>query len=182
MRFNSVNRPGPPSNLVLLFAPLLILTSLWAGCAARYHVVRTARPQVGPFTPRPTLATVCILRPQWFGALATFLHYDNGRLVGATQGSGVFFCYLAQPGWHRLTARSDNDATLMLHAVAGGRYFARLHVRIGPDGLSRTSEAQARRLIPRLVYVVTHPANDTIPAPHREPVPALGTPAGRHSI
>lgn len=149
-----------------------------SGCHSEYRVEYAARPEVNPWAQRPNLATICILRPQTFGALATFLHFDNGRFVGVTRGARVFFCYLAQPGLHRLVARSDNDAELKLEAAAGGRYFVRLEVRFGPDGLTLVGEGYARRWVGRLRYVVTHPDRKGAILPYRLPVPALSSAGG----
>lgn len=55
------------------------------GCHLGYHVEVRQKPELDPRTPHPSLAKVCVLRPQTFGALAAFQHYDNGRLVGVSR-------------------------------------------------------------------------------------------------
>lgn len=143
-----------------------------AGCHLGYNVEILPRPEMDPRAPHAELAKVCLLRPQTFGALAAFNHYDNGRLVGVTQGSKIYFCYLAHPGLHHVIARSDNDARLELTLRAGQVQYVQLKVSIGPDSISPVLPQQALLMLPDLRYVRAEPTISDVPAPCRLPVPA----------
>lgn len=142
------------------------------GCHTGYRVEVLSAPVVDPARPHPELATICVLRPQTFGALATFEHLDNGHLMGVTQGSRVYFCYLAEPGTHYLTARSDNDATAVVRVGAGQRAFVRLEVRMGPDALAPLDDRTGAMLLGQLRYVVTVPTSPSQPPPYPYAAPA----------
>ena len=150
-------------------SPILLLL---CGCHLGYHVEIRQTPEIDPATPHPSLAKVCVLRPQTFGALAAFQHYDNGRLVGVSQGKKVYFCYLAHPGRHHLVARSDNDARLTLDLLGGQLYFVQLEVAMGPDSISRVDPRRARKTLEELSYVVAEPTLSDVPHPCHHPVPA----------
>ena len=158
---------------VIMLGIALILCGLFGGCYQGYSVETVSRPQVDPWQPVSGKGTLCVLRPQSFGALATVLHFDNGWLVGATRGAGVYFCYHVAPGWHRLVARTDNDARLRVLVRPGERRFVQVVLRMGPESLEPVSEAQARTWIPRLSYVVARPDDTGRPRPFRGTVPAL---------
>jgi hypothetical protein len=148
----------------------LLPVALW-GCHLGYRVDVVATPEVDPLARPAGLATICVLRPQTFGALATFQHYDNGRLVAVTQGSRIYACHLAEPGWHRLVARSDNDAALDLKVRAGELHFVQLEVRLGPDAIRVVDPDEGLRAVPRMRYVVAVPTAGGPPLCKR-PVPA----------
>lgn len=154
---------------------LLVLT-VTSACHMGYAVRTTPYPAIDPRQHHQQLATICVLRPHTFGALALFLHLDNGRMVGATQGKQVYFCYRAEPGWHRLLARSDNDATLPLRAYAGQVHFVELKVNMGPDELVLLSASRGHHLHPHLRYVIAYPTSDDHPPPLQSPVPARPDP------
>ena len=152
---------------------LVAATGLWCGCAGDYRLGRVSPPPVSPWRPVAGLGTICVVRPQSFGALATGLHFDNGHLVGVTRGAGVYFCYRAQPGWHLVSARTDNDANLWVDLPTGGRAFVRYELRIGPDALVAMTEARARALLPTLDFVRAVPVSPGVRAPLRRPAPAV---------
>lgn len=154
-----------------LVAALLAALLLAGGCAG-YRVEVVDVPRVAPFGEEPGLGRVCVLRPGAFGAVAQAVHLDNGVLVGATQGGRVFFCYLAEPGGHRIVARTDNDAELDVTVAAGATTFVRYDLGVGPDILSPLDEAEARALLPRLDAVASSPASRDVAAPATDPVPA----------
>jgi hypothetical protein len=56
----------------------------------------------------------------------TFVVHDNAQLVGATKAES-WFCYLAEPGSHRIVSTTgdaiDEDGTAVLNAEAGRRYW-----------------------------------------------------------
>ena len=152
------------------------LLSLLGACHLGYHVELHPRPLLDPVTPHPRLAKICLLRPQTFGALAAFQHYDNDRLVGVTQGAGVYFCYLAHAGLHNLVARSDNEARLQLWLHPRQVQYVQLKVAMGPDRIFRVDAPRARRLLPKLSYVVATPTASDIPAPCPHPIPPAPPP------
>lgn len=141
-----------------------------SGCHLGYHVEVQQKPELDPWSPHASLAKVCVLRPQTFGALAAFQHYDNGRLVGVSQGQEVYFCYLAHPGQHHLIARSDNDAELELWLRPGQLQFIRLTVAMGPDSISRLDSEAAFKILKDLRYVTAEPTVSDVPHPCRHPV------------
>ena len=63
--------------------PVLMSLLLWclglglSACHMGYTVRNTPYPAVDPARPDPSLATICVLRPQSFGGLALFLHLDG---------------------------------------------------------------------------------------------------------
>jgi len=146
-----------------------------SACHLGYRVEVVDRPEVDPAGSDPHLAMICVLRPQSFGALASFQHYDNGRLVGVTQGARVYFCYRVWPGGHQLTARSDNDADLAVNVMAGERCYVELRVNFGPDDLQPMAASEAQARLGQLRYVVATPQLAGVPPVCRDPVPELGS-------
>ncbi len=151
---------------------LLLVALALSACHLGYHVEVLQKPVVDPWTPTGDVAKVCVLRPQTFGALAAFQHYDNGRLVGVSQGRRVYFCYLVRPGNHHLIARSDNDASLDIWLQAGQVLFIQLEVAMGPDNISRVDTESARKILKNLSYIVAEPTLEDVPAICSHPVPA----------
>lgn len=153
---------------------LAMAAPLLGACQPDYRLRRVDPPPVDPFAASGGLGTICVVRPQAFGAVATARHYDNRHLVGVTQGAAVYFCYRAQPGWHDLTATTDNEARLRVALPPGGRAFVRYTLRVGPDLLEPMGEAEARRLLPGLSFVHAEPTHPEARPLHRTPVPAQG--------
>lgn len=155
---------------------VLVLLLLWVGpqigCNTDYRIIRVSPPPVDPWRPSGQVGTICVVRPQSFGAVATALHHDNRHLVGVSRGAGVYFCYRALPGWHRLTARTDNTAELWVNVPPAGRAFARYELRLGPDALLPLTEARARELLPRLTFIQAVPVTAQVRAPLSVPAPA----------
>ena len=143
-----------------------------SACTPGYDVYTVRWPVVDPRTPRDAVATVCVLRPQSFGAPAPFLIFDNGQLVGLSRGARVYSCHLARPGVHRIVARSDNDAAAEVRLRAGQRVFLRLQVNVGADELFVLRDDEGVRLLHRLRYVVTERTSADVPAPARQPIAA----------
>lgn len=170
--FGLVGRLG---GLVFCVGIALIIWSLvgLGGCASEYHVRAVAPPASLGQPPLAGLGRVCVLRPQTFGAVAGVRHYDNGALVGVTRGARTFFCYRVRPGWHRLSAVTDNRAVLMLAVAPGQTAYARLELRMGPDALVAVQPAQGPAMAQGLTYVVSSPAEPGVEAPSRAPVAAL---------
>ena len=166
---------GRLGGMVFGLGIILVLWSLvqLGGCASEYHVRAVAPPPGWDQAPPAGLGRVCVLRPQTFGAVAGVRHYDNGVLVGVTRGARTFFCYLATPGWHRLSAVTDNRAVLMLAVAPGQTAYARLELRMGPDALFAVPPAQGLTIARELTYVVASPAEPGLEPPTRSPVAAL---------
>ncbi|MCA9665540.1 MAG: hypothetical protein KC503_08125 [Myxococcales bacterium] len=157
--------------LIILFA----LTAAAGGCAPGYRVQQVVVPDLDLHAVRPHLATICVLRPQSFGFLATFLHFDNGHFTGATQGAGVYTCHLAAPGRHRLVARSDNDAVAVVEARAGAVHFVKLDVCMGPDRLEHVAPQLGWAMVQHLQYVTTTRTAEDVQPPCRHPIDACPT-------
>lgn len=172
-------RPSPrlPMRATRTLCAALLAVSLMpalVACQPDYHLRAVSPPPVDPLAAPPGLGTICVLRPQAFGAVARALHYDNGHLVGVTQGAAVTFCYLVQPGWHDLMGYTDNEARLRVQVPPSGRVYARYTLRVGPDLLEPLAETDARSLFPRLTYVEAVPAHPGVRPLLKTPVPALG--------
>lgn len=105
--------------------------ALLLACAP-YEIVQTPSPPVElAGAPQGNMGKICVVRPQ-----ARALSYpaevrDNGNLVGATRGQS-YFCYLAEPGAHRLTTesvRQSEEATA--YVTAGSTYYLQQSVDYG---------------------------------------------------
>lgn len=87
-----------------------------------------AAPPAMPAGP-PSLARVCVLRPERIAAATTIEIRDNARLVGATRG-GTYSCYLAAPGQHQITSVDDDTGPTLLIARPGARYWLHQEVTL----------------------------------------------------
>ena len=153
----------------LTLLPLLMLTACHPG-----YVVETASAlRVDPLRVPPHLGAICVLRPGSFGWAAAVRHYDNGHLVGVTQGGHQFFCYPVQPGAHQLVARTDDDTGLTLHVRPGEAQHVVVRIRLGPESLERADPGWALRALPDLRPVVARTTGPDVPALIATPVPAL---------
>jgi hypothetical protein len=127
---------------------------------------------------------VCVLRPRLAPAKLVFLVHDNGRLVGATRGSS-YFCYLAEPGPHRIrSSRLGVAEEVLLLAEAGRRYYLYQNVDPFPDTtrswLSWTSEGDARVMAGEASYRILASAGAGEEPPGERPMaradPSLDVP------
>ena len=106
---------------------LLALPSILAplGCSS-FGVTTSEMPAVAPFTASETGdAKVCVFRSGIPAPLFTTTVRDNGALVGATKDR-TYFCYLAEPGVHRIVSDGtygETEATF--EAAPGRRYYVR---------------------------------------------------------
>jgi hypothetical protein len=168
-----------PTLRSLAHLPILASLGLTAGCAT-YALAAPNEPPIEPFGPAPRqAATVCVIRPSHWSLTTTFIVHDDGQLVGGLRGES-YFCYLAQPGPHRVMISRGNsvdDTAVMttLHAVRGHRYWLeqRYDYTFG-DQLGWIDEDHARVLIDGCIYqeLVDAPAEDALP--HGVPIaPAL---------
>jgi hypothetical protein len=154
---------------------LILVTSSLVACGSSYRVIPVDEPEVSPWQTPDGLATVCVLRRRAFGVAVTVLHSDNGQLVGATRGVGVYFCYHVEPGYHRVVASTDNDAAIDLQVAPGTRTFVDVRLSVGPERLELLAEPQARQVIPELSYIVTDDSSADEPV-HPGPIPAAAGP------
>lgn len=137
----------------------LALALLVAATGCGYRLARRDPPPMDAFASPPgDRAQVCVLRPRLAPSSLIFLVHDNNRLVGGTRGSS-YFCYLAEPGPHRVTSRRSGiveEATMALEA--GKRYYLYQNVDPYPDAtrswLSWTTESDARSMVGECVYRV----------------------------
>jgi hypothetical protein len=129
----------------------LALCGSAAGCS-HYRIVTADPPPLDALAAPPDgLGQICVLRPHSIGALLTGPVRDNGLLVGATRGPS-YFCYLAHPGPHRVTSRTDYDRTVAVGVQPGETVFLQQQVRIGADRFFRISAADAPALLQRCDY------------------------------
>lgn len=70
----------------------------------------------------PKQARICVLRPSVEAGGLTFPVRDNGVLVGATRGA-TYFCYLGEPGEHRIVTEADSSEAQTLIIEAGRSYY-----------------------------------------------------------
>jgi hypothetical protein len=149
---------------------ILASLGLTAGCAS-YTLAAPNEPPIEPFGPAPRqAATVCVIRPSHWSLTTMYVVHDDGQLVGGLKGES-YFCYLAQPGPHRVMISRGNsiDETAVmttLHAVRGHRYWLeqRYDYTFG-DQLGWIDEEHARLLIDGCIYqeLVDAPAEDALP-------------------
>jgi hypothetical protein len=114
-------------------------------------------------------ATVCVIRPSHWHLQTTFVVRDDTQLVGATRGES-YFCYLAEPGPHRILAsRSDTTEEgthIGLRAEAGHRYW--LHMDFDAylgTTLEWVDESRARAMVEACDYkeLVDAPGEEFLP-------------------
>jgi hypothetical protein len=144
------------------------------GCTT-YTLAQPTEPPIAAFGPGSTkAATVCVIRPSHWALTATFVIHDGTQLVGATKGES-YFCYLAEPGPHRIVASRGDTASedfgqAGLHAEAGHRYW--LHLDFDGDfgtQLEWVDEDKARPMIERCDYKELVDAPDGEEAPQGVP-------------
>ncbi len=110
-----------------ILASLLGFFALSSGCssyAIQIHTPPKALPQ-GP----PGAGQICVVRPHRVAMLVPAVVHDNGKLVGMTQGPS-YFCYLAAPGYHRLSTSYGDDIDLRM----GTGHTQDLSVLLQPSG------------------------------------------------
>jgi hypothetical protein len=143
------------------------------GCTT-YTLAQPTEPPIAAFGPSSTkAATVCVVRPSHWALAATFVVHDGTQLVGATKGES-YFCYLAEPGPHRIVASrgdgTDETAQIGLHAQAGRRYW--LHLDFDRDfgtQLEWVDEDRAHPLVEACDYKELVDAPDGEEAPEGVP-------------
>jgi hypothetical protein len=107
--------------------PCLAVSLLLAVGCSSYQLVHPEQ-ALAPVGPVPgNVARVCVVRTSVIASLVTFPTRDNGVLVGATRGA-THFCYLAQPGHHRIQIEADAEEHAELDAEGGRSYFLKQEV------------------------------------------------------
>lgn len=151
-----------------------VLATLAAGpvltACTTYTLAQPTEAPIAAFGPASTKsATVCVIRPSHWHLQSTFVVRDDGQLVGATRGES-YFCYLAEPGPHRvLASRSDGQdegTHIGLRAEPGRRYW--LHMDFDAylgTTLEWVDEARARGMVEACDYkeLVDAPGEDFLP-------------------
>src|SRR5689334_23062273 len=98
--------------------------SLFAFGCSRYGVRDAQSPDVASFGPpsRSDVGTFCMYRPTYLGFPFNpkIPVYDNGQLVGATSAYG-YFCWLAEPGAHRVQFGPGGVADRIFRVQPGER-------------------------------------------------------------
>ena len=77
--------------------------------------------------------------------------FDNGQLVGATSSYG-YFCWLAEPGAHRVTFGPGGMAD-RVHRVRAGERIHLVHQQV-PQDLVVVTEDEAKAIIADSEYLV----------------------------
>jgi hypothetical protein len=145
--------------------PLLALCAL-AGCTT-YGVATVSSPPIAAFGPsaRPDAATICLYRPTHVGSALTIPVRDNGQLVGVTHAY-TYFCWLAEPGRHRIAVGGGSDADdRVFDFLAGERLQLQHEINFGTDTLRIVAEDEARKFAEECAYavVVSAPPDDGVP-------------------
>ncbi|MDI3282282.1 hypothetical protein [Polyangium sp. 15x6] len=154
------------------------LTGLLALSCTKYELALHENAPPGALAPLPPdAARICVVRPYAVAFLVPAVVRDNGRLVGMTKGPS-YFCYLAEPGVHRIVSRygDDVDAELgsdtvvdaNLTAAPGGHYFLHHDVSsILTLSVGWVEAGRANEMISECDYaeLVEVPSNETLPAP-----------------
>jgi|GEM_PF-3515280 len=162
---------SPQLRTGLLLLTFAFFSTALSGCYRDYRVKARLTPQVDPWVPKSKVATICVLRHEESDEEQRFYHYDNGKLVGISEGAGVYFCYLAEPGIHRLLAAADYKLLLALRTQAGRHYYTQLIEKNGTQQLTMLSAHNARKILPHLYYSYTFADDKELPRIHRMPVP-----------
>ncbi|HNF97834.1 MAG TPA: hypothetical protein PKL17_12195 [Pseudomonadota bacterium] len=160
------------------------LAPLFFTACTSYAIQIHSPPLLLPSGPKGT-GQICVIRPQRVALLVPAVVHDGGKLVGMTQGPS-YFCYLAAPGYHRLSTSYGDDIDHRL----GTSTTQDLTVLVNPSGriyvhhdvskiltlsISQLREAEAMQLIAGCDSVslsstpngtpIPNPA-DVIPAEH----------------
>jgi len=109
------------------------LAGVLASACTRYEIAPrdTAPPRTFDALP-PNVGQICVVRPHNVALLVPAVVRDNRQLVGMTKGPS-WFCWLAEPGIHKIMTRygDDIDESLGTDEItdaailveAGGRYY-----------------------------------------------------------
>lgn len=132
-------------------ALVLALAGPLAACSHYRIVVADPPPLDALADPPDGLGQICVLRPHSLGALLTVPVRDSGLLVGATRGPS-YFCYLAHPGPHHVTSKTDRERAVDVAVRAGETVFLQQQIRIGADRFFRIAPADVPARLERCDY------------------------------
>ena len=139
-----------------------VAAAMLVGCSG-YRTAAVTAPPIAPLgASRSDVATVCLYRPTHIGTALTIPVRDDGLLVGVTEAY-TYFCWLAEPGRHRVSLGGGTDAEDRVFTLAAGeRLQLRHEINIGTDALLVIDAAEAARLLTecRDHEVVEAPADD----------------------
>lgn len=115
-------------------------------------------------------ALVCVMRATVVGFALVVPVRDNGNLVGATDGTG-WFCYIAEPGEHRVEVEVSDADGLQFEARPGAHVYIEQVIRVGEDNLERIDATRAAKIASDRLYSVVEsgPDGETLPAVPRAP-------------
>jgi hypothetical protein len=111
----------------------MVLAGLLASACTRYELAarEAAPPKTFDALP-PNVGQICVVRPHNVALLVPAVVRDNRQLVGMTKGPS-WFCWLAEPGIHKIMTRygDDIDEDLGTDEITdaailvepGGRYY-----------------------------------------------------------
>ncbi|HLV21597.1 MAG TPA: hypothetical protein VKZ49_11970 [Polyangiaceae bacterium] len=127
--------------------PTALSIALTGACAfgcSDYRMRGVEHPPVAAFdVTSEEAATICVFRPHGLGTSVVAPVSDNGTVVGATEGSS-YFCYLAEPGKHKL--RAADAPALTLEVDVGEQYHVVHELNVAKDRLVRVTSESAQGL------------------------------------
>jgi len=112
---------------------LMMFVGLMASACTRYELAArdVAPPKTFDALP-PNTGQICVVRPHNVALLVPAVVRDNRQLVGMTKGP-TWFCWLAEPGVHKIMTRYGDDidenlgtdelTDAAILVEAGGRYY-----------------------------------------------------------
>jgi len=162
-----------------------VVAGVFTSACTRYEIAARDTAPAKTFDALPAnTGQICVIRPHNVALLVPAVVRDNRRLVGMTKGP-TWFCWLAEPGVHKIKTRygDDVDENLGTDEVtdaailveAGGRYY--LHHDVSKV-LSMSvrwvlDPAEANAMIAECEWadLVAGPEGEKLPAPG-EVIPA----------
>lgn len=163
----------------------VVLACLCSSACTRYEIALHDDAPAKVFDALPANAgQICVVRPHNVALLVPAVVRDNRRLVGMTKGP-TWFCWLAEPGLHKIMTRYGDDidenlgtdeisdAAIMVDA--GGRYYLQHDVSkiltLSVRWVLDTAEAQAMISECQWADMVAAPSGEKIPS-RDEVIPA----------
>jgi hypothetical protein len=158
---------------------LVMVGGLFSTACTRYELAarETAPPKTFDSLP-PNTGQICVVRPHNVALLVPAVVRDNRQLVGMTKGP-TWFCWLAEPGVHKIVTRygDDIDENLGTDEItdaailveAGGRYYLHHDVSkiltISVRWILDPAEAKAMIAECEWVDLVAGPSGEKLPSP-----------------
>lgn len=146
---------------------MLGVATLSIACGGRSLTVVDASspPHDVEAAPAAEKSKICVIRPSNADGGSVHAIRDNGALVGAT-GGGSHFCYLAEPGDHKIVV--DGAEQITLTAKGGRLYYLQEDVAEVMGNvvmkLAWVEQGDAKPMLSSTRYVVigTTPADETV--------------------